>query len=228
MKNIVCLVSSLLFVLISLPCIAFGQDTAAVQNDSVAQESSALIEDAAESLKTIYTKEDNFGGFRFVGNVLLGAGRCDDYAFCAGHEDEINDKQYNVGGLLQAEIGYFAGKTVFVGPTLSISGGYPMLVNGAINLKMYIPFADNNALSLSAGFGGTWHIGYVDTNYNDDDDEINYMYVPIQLGFEHVFDNRFILGASFQANITFSHRENGGNDSILGMLAAGVNLGYKF
>ncbi len=227
MKKIICLISPLL-VLFFLPYTAFGQDSVAVQNDSAVQESNALIEDASKQLKTVYTKEDNFGGFRFVGNISLGGGRCDDYAFCSGHDMEINEKQYNVAGLIQGEFGYFFGKTAFFGPTLSLSVGYPMFVNGAVNIKMYVPFTDNNALSLSAGFGGTLHIGYVDTYYGDDDNDINYIYVPIQLGFEHVFDNRFILGASLQANITFMHKEDGSNDPILGMFAAGVNLGYKF
>ena len=227
MKKTIYLAFTLL-VLFLLPCAAFGQDSEAVQNDSVVQESNALIEDASKSLKTVYTKEDNFGGFRFVGNVSLGAGRCDDYAFCSGHEMEINEEHYNVAGLLQAEFGFFWGRRVYFGPTLSISVGYPMFVNGAINIKMYVPFADNNAVSLSAGFGGTFHVGYVNTEYHDDDNELNYMYVPIQLGYEHVFDSRFILGASLQANIAFSHKENGSNDPILGILAAGVNLGYKF
>lgn len=231
---------SVLAILVVLFSFFFSANAFAQEND-----------EASEFVKQARTMADNFGGVRFGVDLMLGTGRCDDYAFCMGHDEEVNSESYSIAGLINFEVGYLWGSRVFMGPTVTFSAGFPMLISGAINYRLLVPANDQDAFSFSAGFGMSWHVGFYDSDYNEDH-EVNYMYVPISLGFEHVFDNGFTLGATAQLNIAFDRSskdvvvknadgtpkldENGyqvsdieySTAAVLGTFGIGIHLGYKW
>ena len=228
-------ISSLfVFILALLPAFANAQESSAPQPET-------------QSIQ-VNQKKDNFGGLRLGANLTFGGG-----AF-----DYIDS--YKFAALLQLETGYLWGNHVFVGPVINFSIGFPMLLNGDIRLRMIIPVSESNAISWSAGWGMFGHIAYdVDeekifnpSNFHGNCDEkevkaVNYMYIPIQIGFEHVFDNRFILGATAQINLALYNQRYDYYSThekymdyyarigreykvkvMVGTFTAGIHLGYKF
>ncbi len=189
---------------------------------------------------------ETFGGWRMGGNLMFGTGPFD-------HVDN-----YVFGGLLQYEAGYLWGNhVVFLGPVVNLGFGFPMLLNADIRLKMVFPVSESNALSFSAGFGGAGNCIYsapkaekrVNSKFRGNSEEeneaIKFMYIPIQIGFEHVFDNSLILGAAAQINLAFynqryeyyssssySLEEQRGSEykvkAMVGTFAVGIHVGYKY
>ncbi len=178
-----------------------------------------------------------FDGAYITADFVGGIGRIDDKLF-NGRGDDYDKKTYAFAWQFQLEAGYLWGSKVLVGPAVMVSGGIPSLVNGALLLKVAIPVDDANAFHVMAGFGGTLHFGYEDTLF--DDSVMNFIYIPIQIGYEHVFENNFILGIIFHTDITFNHKEVYPNpkedynktiiqnDAILSLAGLGIRVGYKF
>ena len=102
---------------------------------SMAQET-----ESNDSSSHVYSKQDNFGGWRLGGDILFGTGRCDDKG-CIGHpEDDFDQKNYSLSVMLQFEAGYFWGENVFFGPVVDVSIGMPMFTNVDIRYKIIFPF----------------------------------------------------------------------------------------
>ncbi len=256
--------------LLMLPVCAFAQDAAAPADNSgdvtyqprvietAEQAEDAAVEEVAQSHRLPRTAKDNFGGFRFGGDIMAGVGRCDDKN-CLGQSDDDWDKEnMHVAGALQIGLGYLWGNEVFAGPELNISGGYPFLGAGDIRIRLVMPVNYNNAITMSAGWGMTYrfkildkfgHYIVVDDNAHPTDDEmpdiIRNMYIPVQVGYEHAFDNGFIFGVTLEARMTFNSETNvlGTKEErrimqgraleehphlTFGMATAGFHMGYAF
>ena len=89
-------------------------------------------------------------------------------------------------------------------------------------------------------------IGYDVTRPNDPVDQLidddgpngtNYdlphgSYIPVQVGYDYIFDCGFILGASFEGHISFNRVTNTLNETnvqaAFGFAGGGIHLGYHF
>ncbi|MBQ9816024.1 MAG: hypothetical protein IJM59_00960 [Proteobacteria bacterium] len=217
------------------------------------------VQEEIQSDNKVYTAKDNFGGWKFGADIMFGAGRCDEKT-CLGQPDEqdFDEKMTGFVAKLQLQLSYLWGKNVFFGPVLTAFGGYPALVGGDLRLRLVIPLGKGkrDAVSASAGWGGQlrfkmvneWityanpydkpDVSYIKTGEPHDLFKYSYMYVPLEMRYEHVFDNRFVLGVVVQYNITFNYRAYSeaieGKDlgfkyiSVLDMIGGGIHLGYKF
>ena len=209
-----------------VPCMANAQESevAAINGDTANTDIEQPDIQDTDSEKEIkfYTAKDNFGGWKFGADILFGKGRCDD-KLCIGHSDEYNHAETSFAIKGQFQISYLWGKNVFFGPVLTGFAGYPSFVGGDIRLKLVIPIGKHHkdAVSASAGWGAQWRFNIIPETYWDyqymdrkhlhegyanDLIEYGYNYIPIEMTYEHVFDNRFILGVSAQLNITLSCR----------------------
>ena len=189
---------------------------------SMAQET-----ESNDSSSHVYSKQDNFGGWRLGGDILFGTGRCDDKG-CIGHpEDDFDQKNYSLSVMLQFEAGYFWGENVFFGPVVDVSIGMPMFTNVDIRYKIIFPFTERDAISFSLGVGMeivTLYGGTINVQGN--------VYFPIQIGYEHVMDSGFVIGATVQANPVYgtglTEWSDVQDEAWLGMFSAGLHLGYQF
>ena len=246
-------------------CIANAQDLNVsgteepieLSEDNTADVQAGDMQDDSDEIIKNYTAKDNFGGWKFGADLLFGKGRCDD-RLCLGHGGDTDGQATLFAVKGQFQISYMWGENVFFGPVITGFAGYPSIVGGDIRLKLVIPVGRSNkdAVSASAGWGAQWREKiipetvwdeqYVERNhmhdgYANDLVEYGYNYIPIEMTYEHVFDNRFILGVSAQLNITISARyyvlpyDLSYNQDlgykyipVLDMLGLGVHLGYKF
>ena len=244
----------------AIPGLAFAQESAEpTANAEVAAPQSEAKEDSIQNKTKVYTAKDNFGGWKFGADIMFGAGRCDD-KLCLGQPDgqDYNEKRTDFVAKLQLQLSYLWGENVFFGPVLTAFGGYPSFVGGDLRLRLVIPLGKNkkDAISESAGWGGQLRFkmeneslyydnpqeipdaSYIKTGEPHDLFKYSYMYVPIEMRYEHVFDNRFVLGLVVQYNLTFSYREYIASQwdteprfkyiSVLDMIGGGIHLGYKF
>ena len=260
--------------LLLVPAFAFAQEDVeyvprtvdtAVQQESA--ESADVLENSevgreVELPRSPRTAKDNFGGLRLGADLMLGVGRCDDKMCLGQPEDDMDQENIHIAGSLQIGVGYLWGNDAFVGPELNLHGGYPFVAGGDIRIRLVMPVNYNNAITMSAGWGLSYrfkildkfgHYIMVDENSSEEDgrmdDIIRNMYIPVQVGFEHVFDNGFVLGMTLEARMTFNsetnvlvYREKGITNNYnylveaeeehphltFGMATAGIHLGYKF
>ena len=220
----------------------------------------AVVQNEVRSFRLPRTAKDNFGGLRLGADLMFGVGRCDDKR-CIGQPDDADQENIHFATSLQLGVGYLWGNEVFVGPELNVHGGYPFLVGGDVRVRLVMPVNYNNAFTMSAGWGLVWHMKILDKfghyimvgeNSSATDDRmadiIRNMYIPVQVGFDHVFDNGFVLGVTLECRMTFNsetnvlaYRERGlvGYNYILqaeeehahltfGMAGIGIHLGYAF
>ncbi len=224
----------------------------------------AAVQNEERSFRAPRTAKDNFGGLRLGADLMFGVGRCDDKLCIGQPEDDWDQENIHFSTSLQLGVGYLWGNDAFVGPELNVHGGYPFLIGGDVRVRLVLPVNYNNAFTMSAGWGLVWrmkildkfgHYIPVDEDSSPDDDRmadiIRNMYIPVQVGFEHVFDNGFVLGVTLEARMTFNSETNvlgvrrrlfDSADSIqyshmaeeehahltFGMAGAGVHLGYAF
>lgn len=233
MKNMyISIISGIIFLFsMAFSSIGFAQDyeySMVVQKTVVNQEN--VVSDAYNP----NLRKDLFGGFHFSGDIMVGIGRCDD-KLCPGHYDDYNEEMTVALGGIQLEAGYFWGNRVFIGPTVSVTSGLPILIGAALNLKMYFTFSDHAAITASAGIGGGLHMGYEGAYYWGEESFMNDMYFPFQIGYEHVFDSHWAIGLHLQANLGFivhdpdePHCGDSLIEPILSSLTAGFNIGYKW
>ena len=255
--------------LLLLPVCAFAQDAAApaensgdaayqprvIETADAAED--AAVEENVEAPRLPRTAKDNFGGFRLGGDIMAGIGRCDSN--CIGSSDDHKqDVNLHVAGALQINLGYVWGNDAFVGPELNLGGGYPFWGTGDVRIRLVLPINYNNAISMSAGWGVTFradindkygHYVVIGDNENPGDKLMNdfykYMYIPVQVGYEHAFDNGFILGVTLEARMAFNSETNvlGTKEErktmqgraieenlhmTFGMATAGIHMGYAF
>lgn len=236
--------------LLMIPGLASAQESE--DADSIAQDE--VVQDTPEEMPKNFTAKDNFGGWKFGADILFGKGRCDD-KMCLGQPDgqHWNRESTSFAVKMQLQLSYLWGENVFFGPVLTAFGGYPSFVGGDIRLKLVIPVGKhkNDAVSASAGWGMQIREKLLSEDFFDsyktehphmkadlpsDIYEYGYSYIPIELTYEHIFDNRFIIGASAQLNIAIISRyyilmgDDVGYIHIpaMDMLGLGVHMGYKF
>ena len=204
-----------LFLFLALPCAAFADDAG----------SSAQARDA------------HFGGLRLTADVMLGGGRCDDRTACLDTANDWDEKNNEIALLGQIHLAYLWGSAAYIGPEITVEGGSQMYIGGDLRARLVIPITDSSGVSMSVGFGFSYHVKYVDTDFHNGSNAINYLYIPFQLGYEYVFDNGFILGGTFQVNLNTQRKEvyeystdteHYDKLAVLGFIGGGVTLGYKF
>ena len=259
--------------MLAVPGLAMAQESvdSADSTDAVHSQNE-VSEDVSVEQPRIYTAKDNFGGWKFGAEILVGATQYvtdeNNGSIDLHRSDPDNNNDYMINGTLQLQLSYLWGKNVFVGPVLNVMTGWPMLFAGDIRIRLLIPLGQfkKDAVSASAGWGASIMSFYGgDENlvvsplaeypklkeYNDLE---HLMYFPIEFTYEHVFDNRFILGASAQLIINYQFREyysrsenpdyngsNGYSDKYnikfyngqlavtnLNSYVIGIHLGYKF
>ena len=268
-----------LFLLI-LPGLALAQesDETAISDDT-GDSQTEISQDELNETPKIFTAKDNFGGWKFGADLLLGAyfythtaGKDPDADKNLLFEEPDNSERATINAIVQVQASYLWGNNVFFGPVLNVSTGLPIVFAADLRLRLLIPLGSHkrDAVSASAGWGIALPIvGVGEENilidsglnhsktrdYNGSIDSL--MYFPIEMTYEHVFDNRFVLGASIQLNINkrdryYYTKENNPNYvqsnenseenpkyiinfehdhlmvPVIGALSAGVHLGYKF
>ena len=169
--------------------------------------------------------QDRFSGFQLGVDLLLGAGRCDD-KMCTYHDDEYNSENTQFlfnGGI---KLGYLWGKEVLVGPELNAHYNQPWYAGGDLRVKTLIPMNSYSGITASIGFGFQYHGIISECPY----------YIPIQVGYDFVKSNGFVIGISLETQIAFSeetdYKPNGKEDKtvkpVLGFAGGGLHLGYIF
>ena len=206
------------------PVCAFAQENAGENADSedIVQENAPQIE--PQDVKLPRTAKDNFAGWRFAADLFIGTGRIREYDAYGGAHYPLGEEPkyywYPAGGLL-LEIGHLWGNQAFVGPTLNVTLGFPHIIGADLRIKGAIALTSADAITMSVGYGVAWNDDAVteytpmevlaeDTIPNDDkaiDDFIRMMYVPVSVGYEHVYNNGFILGASIEMRVGFKVKE---------------------
>lgn len=211
------------------------KNDAMVVNRIPVKDSSTFLREKVVS-DEIYLSEkiDNFAGFRLSSELLFGIGRCDDNV-CPGHYEDYDEEMTVLTGIFQLEAGYFWGERVFIGPTVSVTTGLPIVIGAALNLKMYLPFTDKDAFSASAGLGFGLNFQYEGQYWWADESFVNSMYLPFRIGYEHVFDSNWFIGLYLQAIVGFivhdpiePHCGDGLIEPILSSFTGGISVGYKF
>ena len=249
--------SGLILLLLLFPIYGFAQDNAENHESEGTITSDSGSSDGIEEsqiVKEHRTAKDNFGAIRFGGDLMFGAGRCDD-KMCLGQEygQDWNQENTAFAFSLQLEAGYLWGNKAFVGPVVTLHTGYPQFVGADLRIKLVMPLNDNNGITMSAGWGYGFRPrmkpGFQYGNYSKNDaviDLLNGMYVPISIGFEHVLDNGLTFGITVEYRMAFNQREINTRpnseypilvdynyveyriDPVLGFIGGGIHLGYKF
>ena len=207
------------FVLFALlvPCLAQAQD------------------DASPSL------EEKFGGWYISGDISIGtapygdtssepAYRQEDYyrygSNYRSYERELwSDTQFVSGGL-QLQAGYLFGSRVFVGPEITVGFGVPSFITADGRVRLVAPIHDGHAFDAAVG------LGFVGGNPVAAEDHetpaYEYLYIPVQMGYNYTYDNGFMIGVSLQLNITFAQEDGEDAGAFLGWWGIGLRLGYRF
>ena len=256
--------------LLMLPVCAFAQDAAAPADnsgdvtyqprviESAETTEEAAVEEVAESPRLPRTAKDNFGGFRLGGDIMFGVGRCDEKNCIGYNDDHKTEDNTHVAGALRIGLGYLWGNEAFVGPELNIGTGYPFWATGDVRIRLTLPVNYNNGITMSAGWGVAYrlrindkfgHYIVVGDNEHPSDKLMSefyeHMYIPVQVGFEHVFNNGFVFGVTLEARMTFNSETNvlGSSEErkfmhgraieehphmTFGMATAGLHMGYAF
>ncbi len=240
--NISLISSIIFFFMMIIPALASAQqyvtvvknETPVVNRIPIENSSSYLREQVASETIYLVERVENFGGFHLSGELLFGTGRCDD-KMCPGHYDDYNEEAWVLTGIFQLEAGYFWGEKVFIGPTIFVTSGIPIVIGAAVNMKMVFPFTDRDAFAASAGLGFGLNVQYEGQYWWVDESPVNNMYLPFRLGYEHVFDSKWYVGLYFQAIVGFivhdpdePHCGDGLIEPILSSFTGGVSVGYKF
>ena len=181
-------------------------------------------------------KQEKFGGLRFGADIMIGAGRCDDHAFCAlGDEQDWDEENTGLALMAQLELGYLWGRDFFYGPVITLSGGNEMWVNGDIRFRLVAAFRDSHAVNCSFGVGLTYSPKLVNTDNNNGSEIVNAIYLPFQVGYEYVFDNHFVLGVTVQYDLRLYRTEEYEFNEYhypirraMGFFGGGLHLGYHF
>ena len=202
--------------LLMFPVCAFAQDS---DVDGV--------NPAVESVHMPKTAKDNFGGVQIGADILLGAGRCDDRAFCKGVTQSYDEQNIEFVAIIGIKNSYMWGEDFFFG--YEINAHYqPILFGGGdLRFKMLMPIDANDGIAASVGFGleiNGIRIGALDGIKGA-------MYIPVQIGYDHVSDNGFVIGVSVEAQIAFQRKDFKDADSVkaaLGFIGGGIQVGYQF
>ena len=235
---------------------------------AIAQESTSdQLADVAYTIINSRTKQDNFAGLQLGGVAFLGSAPIEEYnAYGGAHypPGEVRKKiWYPAFGILMSA-SYLWGETLFIGPELNLTFGFPFRYGADLRVKGALPMTASDAMTLNFGLGFDAN-GLAQTEYtemrilegtpvpsdNDLDDFIRSIYLPVAIGYDHVFDNGFVLGVLLEMRVAFKVKEthyyymdneqddltqarwddNVKKDGVVPMLdavLAGVHLGYKF
>lgn len=217
-----------------------------------------------EIVKPSRTTRDNIGGANLGVQILLGTSPYDPM-------DEIDESAkvwWFLSGAAELDFSYLFGEDVFIGPRVSVSINSPYLLSFDMSVKTAVPISRQDAFTTSLGLGysltsflaGTFSpwseiiaVKYISPNKEFEDDtvpgDVYGLYFPIQVGYEHVFENGFTLGATVEMKVGFKSNtiryfsvmntpETGafmyyrGDRDKLGLtvnfIGAGVYLGYSF
>ena len=265
----------LLIVIMMLPVSVCAQEAM----DNINEEDHSLNTAEEETVVQKHvTKQDNFGGW-FLGAELHygfefgeGSKNWDEPLTKEAQEKRDSERVFYLNGMILLEAGYLWGHDFFIGPEVTFEIGWPYVVSGDVRLKIAAPFTDKDALIISLGVGmglkmevmnepkHTFYKPVIDDNYSTNELSTVYelFYLPLSVGYEHVFGNGFVLGASLEARIGFGKKEiiylDYSGDLInpdiavlldsgeilydaesketplpyLHILALGIHLGYKF
>ena len=262
---------SLIFILSSLfmlPLYAFAQDNSE-QSEAQAEPETDYWDNIVVNGGNVpkpRTVQDNFGGWFLGGDVVLGAYHfIDVYRANALTSELVLDEGWWVAGGVMFGFGHLWGSQVFVGPVINATLTNPY-VSIDVRVKVAVPFTHQDAVSLFVGYGigvindergsETRMIQTVDKQYDDEyvDKRIKGMFLPIQVAYEHVFNNGFVLGALLETRINFQvdelhyyhltneiynkyegrlyyHSDGLKRDKVVPFvdtLFMGIHLGYKF
>ena len=205
--------------------------------------------------------EEKFGGWYLDADIMGGMGAfldCNEsFGDCYGYVSDNREIYENIGkqkhmveddglkgGMLaHLRAGYFFGSRVFVGPELSVSGGFPMLFNIDVRVRFVAPIVTGHAIDAAIGIG----YNIFDVQSRIDEYVLEGIYIPMQIGYDYTFDNGITFGASFLLNLRFMENEklkdyhawqiNADYDKIwkkdetfayVGFWGIGVHLGYRF
>ena len=181
---------------------------------------------------------NHFRGFQIAGSLLFGLGRCDDKMMC--NEDERDWNKYETGYLTaaQIELAYLWGNDVLLG--ISVNGYYivPFLGGADVRMKTVFALTPNDGITMSAGVGVGDHGNY-DLECRNGVCDVgetksmapHFFYIPIEIGYDHVFNNGFLLGFSIEAHMAFNNVTRGDETKVepaLGFAGSGIRLGYAF
>lgn len=232
----ICYICTFLFSFIFAPVMASAEEVNLSGIADYSVETSAVQVDISVDTQAISL--NHFRGFQIAGSLLGGLGRCDDKMMC--NEDERDWNKYEIGSLTSAqiELAYLWGNDVLFGISTNVYYIIPFLIGGDVRLKMVFALTPNDGITMSAGMGFGAHGNYDlecrhgvcdvgETEY----DALHYFYIPVQLGYDHVFDNGFLLGVSLEAHMAFNYVTKCGDSRIrpaLGFAGGGVRLGYVF
>ena len=221
------------------PAFAFAQEVSVSASIDYRVESvEATIVEADTLVAAPRTAHDNFGGFQIGATLLAGVGRCDDKIIC--NEDERDWNKYTIDSLanLQLELAYLWGEDVLFGVSLNTYYIFPLLLGADVRFKMVFALTPNDGITMSSGVGVGAHGNYDLVCYrgNCDVGETeygvpHYLYMPMQIGYDHVFDNGFLLGVSLETHMAFNNVTKCGERRVmpaLGFAGGGIHLGYIF
>ena len=251
--------------LMALPAFSWAQDNAEEHESEAVITSDSGSSDGIEEIQVVKnhrTAKDNFGGWFFggeiLGGLLLGPYPLDDSSESEDDDKEVVSFSWPILTEILLNTGYLWGENVFVGPTFNVTVGFSLLVSVDLRVRVVVPFTNADAIALSAGYGfhpcnfsaseSTMKTVPLETDVPDDSNSteiIQLMYLPVSLGYEHVFDSGFVIGASIDMRISFCvhktryRRPFNGSMWYFGeerekvvpyvsAIMAGLHLGYKF
>ena len=206
--------------------------------------------------------EEKFGGWYLSADVMVGKGTfldCNESFFdCFGYVDNnreiyettgtmrhavAHDELDDLGLLANLHVGYLFGTRFFVGPEISVSGGFPMLLSVDARVRVVAPIVAGHAINAAIGVG----YNILDIGSRSNHNIWDGLYLPMQIGYDYTFDNGFMIGVSSQVNLRFSENsklknyqawidyksdseiwKDDGVFSYAGFWGAGLYLGYRF
>lgn len=208
--------------LMLLPVSAFSQEISenAVNSEMVVVNETDTSDAVGEMevVRRTRTAKDNFGGW-FFGAEIIGGALLDPYdsEYLSDYDDGVDTFKWPGLTEILLNTGYLWGEHVFVGPTLNVMGGFAIWLSVDLRVRLVVPFTNADAFALNVGYGFTpFNYSEPRNTYkrvvheidipddSDSNDIIEMMYLPISLGYEHVFKSGFVIGASVEMRMSFS------------------------
>ena len=168
--------------------------------------------------QNVRTVSDNFGGLSLGLKAMMGASPYDDSVKIP--KADRTKTWWFLSGSMAAEVCYLFGDTFFIGPHASISIGSPYLIAIDVSAKAAIPFSKQDAFTASIGLGygifpgfvlyetrSVIRVNYISPDAAFSDESMPYglfgLYIPVQFGFETIFDNGLAFGIGAEMKIGF-------------------------